>query len=107
MVTTSEVETLLEKHGLLLAYPPKDREKLLPTKSQLLVTLTFLLASEKCRGVEHWEMVWAAPKRAVCLSEEFQKIEPEVKTWAKENPEAFRKLYERVVWKGWYGETPV
>jgi len=107
MVTTSEVETLLSKHNLLLPSPVKDRQRFFPSKSQLEVTLTFLLASEKCRGVEHWEMVWASPKRAVCLSEEFRKIEPEVKTWARENPEAFHKLYERVVWTGWYGETPV
>ena len=107
MVTTSEVESLLSKHNLLLPTPVKNRERFLPTQGQLQVTLTFLLASEKCKDVKSWEMVWAAPKRAMCLSEEFKKTEPEVKEWARENPEAFHKLYERVVWKGWYGEAPV
>jgi hypothetical protein len=107
MVTTSEVETLLAEHNLLLPSPVKNREKFLPTKDQLIVNISFLLASEKCKGVKSWEMVWAAPKRSVCLSEQFKEIEPQVKQWAKENPEAFHKLYERVVWKGWYGEAPV
>jgi hypothetical protein len=107
MVTTSEVETLLAEHNLLLPSPVKNREKFLPTKDQLIVNISFLLASEKCKGVEHWVMTWAAPKRSVCLSEQFKEIEPQVKQWAKENPEDFSKLYERVVWKGWYGEAPV
>ena len=106
-VSTWEIEQLLKKHNLLLPSPVKQREKFLPTKDQLLVNITFLLASEKCKGVESWEMVWAAPKRAVCVADEYKKIEPEVKEWARRNPEEFQKLYERVVWKGWYGETPV
>ena len=107
VITTSEVESILSKHNLLLPSPVKNRERFLPSKPQLEVTLTFLLASEKCKGVQSWEMVWAAPKRSVCLSEQFKEIEPQVKQWAKENPEAFHKLYERVVWTGWYGSPPV
>jgi len=107
VITTSEVESILSKHNLLLPSPVKNRERFLPSKPQLEVTLTFLLASEKCKGVESWVMTWAAPKRAVCVSDAFREFEPQVKQWAKENPEAFHKLYERVVWKGWYGEVPV
>ncbi len=107
MSLTHEIESLLSKHDLLLPSPVRNREQFRPTKNQLIVTITFLKASEKCRGVKSWEMTWAAPKRAVCLSEQFKEIEPEVKKWAKENPEDFKRLYERVVWRGWYGETPV
>jgi len=107
MLRTEEVEYLLKTHELLLDAPVRNREKFLPTKSQLLVTITFLEASDRCRSVKSWEMAWRAPKRAVCLSEEFKEIEPQVKEWARKNPDAMQKLYERVVWKGWYGETPV
>jgi len=107
MVTTSEVERLLEKHELLLPYPVENREKFLPTKNQFLTTISFLFASEKCKGVESWEPKWHAPKRAVCISEEFKKIEPEVKVWATRNPEDFKELYKRTVWSGGYKEIPI
>jgi len=106
-LTTSEVESLLTKHNLLLRTPVKKRERFLPTKSQLEVTITFLLASEKCKSIKHWEMTWAAPKRAVCISEAFYQFEPEVKEWVRKNPEDFEKMYERVVWRGLYGESPI
>jgi len=103
MLRTEEVESLLKTHKLLLDAPVRNREKFLPTKDQLLVNITFLLASKKCEGVKSWEMTWAAPKRAVCVSEEFKKIEPEVKEWARTHPHEFEEIYERTVWTPWRG----
>jgi len=107
MVGTGEVKRILEKHGLLLDKPVKDREKFLPYPNQLLVSIAFLMASEKCESVKRWEMTWAAPKRAVCISEVFREVYPEVVEWAKGKPKDFKWVYERVVWRGVYGESPV
>jgi len=95
-LTTAEVRKLVGH--LLLPYEVEDRERYLPTKDQLKVVITFLRASEKCKGVKTIEK--GIPKRALCIMREFSELHPETLEWTRRNLQEFERICKRIVWHG-------